>query len=521
MTTDQRLDAPRLSAAFEETTPQAEKLRVRAIVLLGLPLAVWYFGWLLHPERIGQPILYAVLIIAELFNLCQLLMLWWTCWRQTSRSPEIDIAGGEETLPAVDVFIPVYNEPVEIVEPTVLAATRLRGSEVRVFLLDDGHRDELRDLADRHDVGYLRRPDRKGAKAGNINYALGHTEAPFIAVFDCDHVPHPDFLRHTMPPFRREAVAYVQTPQYYANHGDGGVAEASWAQQALFFGPIARGKARLGAMFCCGTNMVLRRTALEQAGGFPEGSITEDFQLSIGLHERGWESVYVPRVLASGLGPEDLASYEGQQDRWARGCISSFGTVMRARLPMRLRLQYLWSSMFFLTGWTVLIYLSLPVIRILTGAQPLGEATADQFVLHFGAYFGAALLTVATLGRGSYAFNAYALMYSTFWVHVRASLAVLFGRQGGFRVTPKQAQGGPNLRSVAPTLVAVAALSGTALWGLIRSPDPATLNNVAFAALHVTVLLAGARTAFGFGRKVEPAADGENVLVGSAGGSSP
>ena len=117
-------------------------------------------------------------------------------------------------------------------------------------------------------------------------------------------------------------VAFVQTPQYYANTERSRIAAASWAQQALFFGAIARGKDGLDAVFCCGTNVLFRREAFESVGGFPTNSLTEDFELSIHLHEKGWSSVYVPDVLARGLGPEDTAAYVSQQQRWARGCLS-------------------------------------------------------------------------------------------------------------------------------------------------------------------------------------------------------
>jgi len=151
-------------------------------------------------------------------------------------------------------------------------------------------------------------------------------------------------------------------------------------------------------MFCCGTNVVFRRRALEAVGGFPEGSVTEDFELSIELHELGWTSAYVPTVLASGLGPEDLASYVSQQHRWARGCVGALGRVARSSLPWRLKLQYVLSASYFLTGWTVLLYMCLPVVRILTGDQPVAGADADQFFTHFAPYFGLALLMVAVAG---------------------------------------------------------------------------------------------------------------------------
>ena len=237
----------------------------------------------------------------------------------------------------MDVFVPVYKEPVDIVDLTVAAAAGLRGAEVRVWVLDDGNDDEMRDLAARHGVGYIRRDEHTGAKAGNINNALALTNAPFIAVFDSDHVADPTFLEGTLGHMEDPAVAFVQTPQYYANTEGNRIASASWAQQALFFGAIARGKDGLDAVFCCGTNVLFRREAFESVGGFPTNSLTEDFELSIRLHEKGWKSVYVPEVLSRGLGPEDMAAYVSQQQRWARGCLSGLPRAFRAKLPLRSR----------------------------------------------------------------------------------------------------------------------------------------------------------------------------------------
>lgn len=482
--TDPRLEAPRWSAS-----PSASAIRrVRLLVAVDALLALWYVGWLLTPSRVGNPVLFAVLVVAEVFNLTQAAGFWWTASRQRTRvRPPPAVASRVR----VDVLVPVYDEPVDVVEPTIAAATRLRGADVHVALLDDGARREMESLAARYGVTYLRRGVNTGAKAGNLNHALARTDAPYVLVLDCDHVPDPSFLTRTLGHFDDPGIAFVQTPQYYANRATNDVAGAAWAQQALFFGAIGRGKDRLGAMFCCGTNVVFRRAALAAAGGFPEDSVTEDFELSVRLHELGWRSAYVPEVLAAGLGPEDMASYVSQQHRWARGCLSSLRRICRSRLPWRLRAQYLLSAAYFLTGWTVLVYMTLPVVRILTGAQPLAGASADQFLLHFAPYFGMSLLTVAVAGAGAYTFRAFALAAASFWIHCHASLAVATGRRGRFVVTPKRGARRRQPRAVVPALVAVGVLAGAATIGLTRSQGPATLNNVAFALLHVSVLGAG------------------------------
>ena len=468
--------------------PRAAR-RVRMLALLALPLAAWYFTWLLAPGRVGNPLLYGTLLAAECFNLVQAVGFWWTACRQRARRA-LPAAGGRR--PEVDVLVPVYDEPVEIVEPTIAAAARMRGARVSVWLLDDGGSPEMEAMARRHGAGYLARERREGAKAGNVNDALPHTHGELVVVLDCDHVPSPRFLEATLGHLDDPGVAMVQTPQYYANADRNRVAAAAWAQQALFFGAIARGKDGLGAMFCCGTNVVFRREALESAGGFPEDSVTEDFELSVALHEAGWRTAYVPEVLASGLGPEDMASYVSQQQRWARGCLSGLRSALRARLPWRQKAQYALSGIYFLSGWTVLVYLTMPVVRILTGAQPLAGATADQFLLHFGPYYAVALGMVAVAGAGSFTFAGFALAASSFWIHVRASLLALAGRRGRFVVTPKQGAARRQPRAVAPALAAVAVLLGVAAFGLARDGSPATLNNVAFALFHVSILLAGA-----------------------------
>lgn len=462
--------------------------KVRGLAVLGVPLALWYFTWLLHPGRVGHPVLYVLLVTAELYNLVQAAGFWWTCSKARSRAA----AAPADPSTEVDVFIPVYGEEADIVEPTVAAAVRMRGARVRVSLLDDGGSDEMESVASRHGAAYVRRRERTGAKAGNINHALARTSAPFVAVFDCDHVPNESFVEHTLGHFADPKIAFVQTPQYYANGHAGGVAGAAWAQQALFFGPIARGKDGHGAMFCCGTNVVYRRRALEDAGGVPEESLTEDFELSIRLHERGWETAYVPRVLASGVGPEDMASYVTQQFRWARGCLSALPRILRSSLPARLRLHYVLSAMFFLSGWTLLVYMTMPFVRLVWGAQPLAGTTANQFLAHFAPYFAVALGGVAVAGGGTYTFEAFATTSSSFWVHIRASLSVLLRRKGRFVVTPKRGTARRQPKAVAPALAVVAVLATAAIWRLLQDRGPATLNNVAFVALHVTVLLAGA-----------------------------
>jgi cellulose synthase (UDP-forming) len=172
-------------------------------------------------------------------------------------------------------------------------------------------------------------------------------------------------------------------------------------------------------------------------------------------------------------------------------CLGAVASTLRARLPLRQRVQFLLSSMYFLTGWTYLVYMLLPVLRILTGQQALAGATANQFLAHFAPYFAMSMLTVAIGGAGAYTFGAFALMEANFWIHIEAALRSLLRRKNRFVVTPKIGRTGRQPRAVMPALAALAVLAATAGEGLTASQSPGMLNNVAFATLHILVLLVG------------------------------
>lgn len=513
---DARLARPDWDASEPGT---AQRLRSIAVALIGTVAALAYLSWLVRPERVGNPALFGVLLVAELFNVTQALGFWWTCAFSPRRRGDDAGRSGDLRGADVDVFIPTFDEPVEIVEATVAAAVAMRGARVHVWLLDDGDRESMRRLAERHGARHVRRDVHSGAKAGNINHALARTDAPYVLVLDCDHVPDPDLLVQALPRFagdERGRVAFVQTPQYYANAPANRIADASWSQQSLFFGPIAQGKNARRAMFCCGTNVVFRREALESVGGFPENSVTEDFELSIALHERGWASAYVPDVLASGLGPEDLGAYVSQQHRWARGCVGALPRILRARLPWRQKVQYLLSASYFLTGWTVLVYLSMPVFQIVFGVQPVGDGSADGFLTAFVPYFGLAVVAVAAVGGGRYTFAAYALAASTFWVQVHASLQALLRRPSRFVVTPKLGASRRQWRAAGPTLAVLGVLVVVIMFGLVRDRTPATINNVAFALFHVAILSHGISTAIVPGMATTAAHEANEELATAA-----
>jgi cellulose synthase (UDP-forming) len=287
-------------AAAPVTVPRMLRT-TRAAMALTLVAAAAYGIFVLNPERAGDLPVYLCLVLAEAILLLNAVALWWTALSYeptAAEDPRVHQMRAElldgRCAPEVDVVITVCGEPLAIVERTVRAARDMRLAH-RVWVGDDGPSDEVRELCARLGVGYLRRPSREGVKAGNANNVLRHTSGEFVAIFDADHAPHPDFLLVCLPHLADPDVGFVQTPQHYLNQDGNFVEAASAESQRLFYEVICPGKNRFNAAFHVGTNAVFRRSALEQVDGFYEDTHSEDIWTSIRLHERGWRSVYAAR----------------------------------------------------------------------------------------------------------------------------------------------------------------------------------------------------------------------------------
>src|SRR4051812_38983426 len=217
----------------------------------------------------------------------------------------------------VDVFVPVYDEDEVLVERSLKAAVAIRYPH-RTVLVDDAHRDSFRELAARLDVEYIRRDNHEHAKAGNVNHALLFSDADFVTVFDVDHIPEPHFLDVVLGHFDNPEVGFVQAFVAHSNQSESFVANAVAAQAYDIFSPTSMGMHGCGAATVWGAHCTFRRAALDEIGGHPTGPAAGP-HTSLVLHSHGWESVYVPEVVARGLVPADLGSFVVQQLKWSRG----------------------------------------------------------------------------------------------------------------------------------------------------------------------------------------------------------
>jgi cellulose synthase (UDP-forming) len=279
--------------------------------------------------------------------------------------------------PHVDLLIPTYNEPLSIVRYTALAAMGIDypPDKLHVYILDDGRRDDFRDFALEAGVGYLRRTDNKGAKAGNINRALERLKSPFIAIFDCDHVPTRSFLQVTVGWFLKDSkLAMLQTPHHFYSpdpfERNLGNSQVVPNEGELFYGIVQDGNDFWNATFFCGSCAVLRRTALEQVGGVRTETVTEDAHTSLRLQMRGWNTAYINLPQAAGLATESLSAHIGQRIRWARGMIQILRTdnpLFARGLKFPQRICYFNAMFHFMYAVPRLVFLLAPLMYMLLG----------------------------------------------------------------------------------------------------------------------------------------------------------
>lgn len=244
---------------------------------------------------------------------------------QADKMQQTVISG--EYQPSVDILIPTYNEPEEIIKKTIIACQNIDYDNKIIYLLDDGNRDQIAKLACQLNCKYITRPDNLHAKAGNLNHALELTNGELIAVFDADFLPQHLFLSRTVGFFQKAKIALIQTYQSFytpdpvarnlglENHFPPDVEIFSRHYQVI--------RDSWGSALCYGSSFVVRRQHLLEVGGFCQNSLSEDYHTGVKLAAQGYEVIYLNESLSAGLTAENIFGHIRQRQRWARGTMQS------------------------------------------------------------------------------------------------------------------------------------------------------------------------------------------------------
>jgi cellulose synthase (UDP-forming) len=336
-----------------------------------------------------------VCFVVELLALADAFILYLIFLRKSDRRAEADRHEARlrslppDQLPTVDVYIPTYSEPLDVLEKTITGALSLQYPNFTVWVLDDGRRSWLKEFCEAKGVGYLTRPDNSHAKAGNINHALTKTSAEFVAVFDADFIPQQRFLMRVMGFFSDLKIGVVQVPHAFYNRdlmqANLAVRKSLPDDQRFFFESIMPSRDAWDAAFCCGSNSVTRRAALRAIGdALPTQSLTEDMLLSLMMLREGYITRYLCERLAVGLAPESIKAFFVQRQRWARGAMQ---ILYLAAGPFGTRLSFAQRLFFLPTHWltqALLLLMSIvsPLVFLWTGVPPLINVTT-QSVLYY------------------------------------------------------------------------------------------------------------------------------------------
>lgn len=228
-----------------------------------------------------------------------------------------------ETYPSVDVYLPTAGEAVDLLENTYdYVAQLIWPGDLKIYVLDDMARDEVRMLAAAYGFEYLARPGNELKKAGNLRYAFDRTHGDHIMILDADFVPRADTLLETVPYMDDPSVGIVQTPQYFATPKSMNWLErGAGATQEIFYRFIQVSRDSVGAAICCGTSAIYRRTSLEAIGGFPKISHSEDVFTGYEMDKAGIRLQYVAVNVTQGICPDEINGFITQQYRWCEGSI--------------------------------------------------------------------------------------------------------------------------------------------------------------------------------------------------------
>jgi len=442
-------------------------------------------------DSLGMMLLY----LAETYGiLIYFLGMFVSAW-PLNREP-VPLSGDPDSWPTVDVFIPTYNEPPEIVMTTAIACTQLDypREKLNIFILDDGATEEkrndpdpekakkawdryntLRSIAGTLGVIYHTRQNNGWAKAGNLNEALGlhgfkpgmtlsgdkeagirENAAPplpptahpgeLILLFDCDHVPARDFLKHTVGYFQQDPKLFlVQTPHFFINPNpvekNLGTFASSPGENEMFYRFIHLGLDFWDSSFFCGSAALLRREHLQKVGGIQGDTVTEDAETALALHAQGLNSVYLARPMVCGLSPETFDDFMLQRSRWTMGMLqilSLKNPLWMKGLSWKQRVCYLNSCLFWFFGLARLVFFLSPLLYLFFGVRVYNASEWQVLGYALPHIFGTILVTDYLYGRVRHPFfsELYEAVQSMYLVPVILS-TLINPRSPRFKVTPK------------------------------------------------------------------------------------
>lgn len=476
--------------ALYNLSPAMKRRISIGVIITGIPAVIYYYSWWFESTHIGNILIAPFLLFSIVYSCAQVFAAWYI-YTQVKLPPPRQAPSGL----TVDVFIPVYDEEYALVEASLMAAKAITYPH-QTFLLDDARRDDFRMLAEHLGVIYIRRCNNVHAKAGNINHALSYSTADYVAIFDVDHIPEPHFLDSVLGYFDDPSVGFVQAFVAHGNQHESFIARATTGQSYDVFSATSMGMYGCGAATVWGAHCTFRRAALDSIGGYQNG-LAEDLHTSLVMHAGGWQSVYVPQLVARGLVPADLRAYFIQHLKWSRGV---FEILFEKSLPLLHRMRpsqmvcYLTRMTYYFVG-PIAFFQMLALIAALFFDDEVVNEHFGSFLIHLAPAILAifvvrSLMSIlweqdpeARLSR----MDAVALTLGTWPIYTITLIYALLRIRLPHIATPKEARGGQYIWLVIPQIVMVALLLAGIVWRIMVTDiwDSNLLIIIGFALMMI------------------------------------
>lgn len=409
---------------------------------------------------IPAAIVYLLVLLALFVYGLNFYYLAWHAWRQRGMLASKPLPDAPASLPVVTVQLPIYNEWY-VAERLIEAAAALDHPRrlLQIQVLDDST-DETRALiartvkrlqAEGFDILHLHRADRQGYKAGALAEGLKTAKGEYIAIFDADFLPAPDFLRKILPWFDGDRVAFVQARWGHLNRGYSLLTFLQSLSIDAHFAVEQLARSRLDFWFNFnGTAGIWRKTAILDAGGWKAETLTEDLDLSYRAFLRGWSARYAGDIEVQAELPVSFTAYRRQQHRWARGSFECAIRYLPAIWASEASLSRKIQSSLHLTGYVIhllmLVMCVLYPLLLLISTQYTGllQLFGIGYLFNITAFAPTVYFAVAQSALGKR------------WIHIlpsillttilgagmmvntlRAALQVWFGGRSVFERTPK------------------------------------------------------------------------------------
>lgn len=431
-----------ISFILSKWKPEFRKFLIITTTLISIVYIIWRIT-VIPTNNLSNFIFGILLYIAEIIGLSQFFIFQFLFARKYKLKKKMleDFHGN---IPTVDVLICTYNESVDLLEKTILAAINLDypKDKFKVHICDDGKRFEVKNLCNKYNINWITRNSNEGAKAGNINNALNQISGDLFAVLDADMIPSKEFLQKTVGYFSDGDVAFVQTPQVYYNQDmyQHNLKKSRPNEQDFFMRDVEEARASVNAVLHVGTNAVFKKEYVDNIGGYPTYSITEDMAVGMKLQAEGYTGIFINEALVLGLSASSYDDLVSQRDRWCRGNLQvfkHFNPITTKGLSISQKISYFDGVLYWFSSIQKMIYMIAPILYLLFGILIVNTSIKSLLSMFLPFFIGQVLIFKSLSNKTR------SLIWSHFYEvamapHISLSiLKELFGLKIKFNVTPK------------------------------------------------------------------------------------